>query len=147
MMHQRTTETVTATIAPVLSERTALPRVVGMPTRGGNSATSGHTVDTTNAWSEWSLKFRLSVMESDADLFRALEIAAKIGRGEHAGREKEREWIGQRRNCSMAKHVFIPSKHHKHVVENVKGAPKARHTVDVMIPMLSKYGRMPLRKG
>ena len=41
----------------------------------------------------------------------------------------------------MAKHVFIPSKHHKHVVENVKGAPKARHTMDVMIPILSKYGR------
>ena len=74
---------------------------------------SGHD----NAWSEWTLKFRLSVVESDADLFRALEIAEKIGRrGEQAGgREKECEWTGQRRNGLMAKHVFIPSKHHKHV--------------------------------
>ena len=71
----------------------------GAATGGGNADPErtfrdvGSHSEHDNAWSEWTLKFRLSVMESDAALFQALEIAAQIGRrGEHAGgREKERE--------------------------------------------------------
>ena len=34
-----------------------------------------------------------------------------------------------------------------HVVENVKGAPKARHTIDVMKRILAKYGRNASAEG